>query len=42
MQSNQVWWYIPVIAALGRLEQEDLEFEANLGYSETLTQKNKN
>jgi hypothetical protein len=28
----QVWWYIPVIPALGRLAKEDHEFEASLGY----------
>jgi hypothetical protein len=28
----QVWWCTPVISALGRLKQEDLEFEANLDY----------
>jgi hypothetical protein len=29
-----VWWCIPVILALGRLKQENLEFkfEASLGY----------
>jgi hypothetical protein len=27
-----VWWYTPVIPALRRLRQEDLEFEASLGY----------
>jgi hypothetical protein len=26
-----VWWYIPVIPALGKLRQEDHEFKANLG-----------
>jgi hypothetical protein len=29
---GQVWWYIPVIPTLGRLRQEDLKFEASLGY----------
>jgi hypothetical protein len=28
-----------VVPALGRLRQEDLEFEASLNYSETLSQK---
>jgi hypothetical protein len=27
-----VWWYIPVIPALGRLRQEDQEFWVNLGH----------
>jgi hypothetical protein len=27
-----VWWYIPVIPALGRLRKEDEEFESSLGY----------
>jgi hypothetical protein len=26
-----VWWYMPVIPALGRCKQEDCEFEASLG-----------
>jgi hypothetical protein len=26
-----VWWYKPIIPALGKLRQEDLDFEANLG-----------
>jgi hypothetical protein len=30
--SSQVWWYISVNSALGRLRQEDDEFEARLGY----------
>jgi hypothetical protein len=29
---NQAWWYTPVIPALGRLMQEDLEFTVSLGY----------
>jgi hypothetical protein len=38
---SQVWWYTPVIPAVGRLQQEDLEFEGSLGYiSKTLSQKN--
>jgi hypothetical protein len=32
MAYNQVWWYLPVIPALGRLRQEDLQFETSLGY----------
>jgi hypothetical protein len=31
-----MWWYIPVISALGRLWQEDHEFEDNLGYTAKL------
>jgi hypothetical protein len=30
-----VWWYTPVIPALRRLEQEDQEFKASLGYPES-------
>jgi hypothetical protein len=29
---NLVWWYTPVISALGRLSHGDQEFEAILGY----------
>jgi hypothetical protein len=28
-----VWWSTPVIPALGRLRQGDLEFEDSLGYT---------
>jgi hypothetical protein len=28
----QVWWYTPVISALGRLRQEDCESKASLEY----------
>jgi hypothetical protein len=28
----RVWWHIPIASALRRLKQEDLEFEASLGY----------
>jgi hypothetical protein len=40
----QVWWSMPVIAALGRLRKEDCEFEASLGYMQTIFQSfpNKN
>jgi hypothetical protein len=31
-QRGQAWWYTPVIPALGRLRQEDLEFEASMDY----------
>jgi hypothetical protein len=31
----QAWWYTSVISALGRLRQEDHQFEANLGYIAT-------
>jgi hypothetical protein len=27
-----MWWYRPVIAALGNLKQEDFEFKDSLGY----------
>jgi hypothetical protein len=27
-----MWWYIPIIPALGRQRQEELEFETSLGY----------
>jgi hypothetical protein len=27
-----VWWYTPVILALGRQRQEDTEFQDSLGY----------
>jgi hypothetical protein len=27
----QVWWHTPVIQALGKLNQEHLEFQANKG-----------
>jgi hypothetical protein len=27
-----VWWCTPVISALGKLEEQDCEFEASLGY----------
>jgi hypothetical protein len=27
-----VWWYTPVVPALGRQRQEDFEFKANLDY----------
>jgi hypothetical protein len=29
---SQTWWFTPVIAALGKLRQEVLEFKASLGY----------
>jgi hypothetical protein len=29
---HQAWWYKPVIPALGRVRQENLEFKASLGY----------
>jgi hypothetical protein len=31
---NWVWWLLSVIAALGRLRQENHEFKANLVYIE--------
>jgi hypothetical protein len=27
-----VWWFMPIIPALGRPRQEDCEFQANLSY----------
>jgi hypothetical protein len=27
-----MWWYMPIIPALGRLRQEDPELEASLGF----------
>jgi hypothetical protein len=38
-----MWWCIPVIPALGRWRQDDLEFEASPGHIERpyLTQKRK-
>jgi predicted glycosyl hydrolase (DUF1957 family) len=35
------WWYIPVIPALGRLRQEDHQFEVNLGFTVRPCLKNK-
>jgi hypothetical protein len=32
MKKQWIWWHIPVILALGRLRQEQLEFEAILGH----------
>jgi hypothetical protein len=29
---SQAWWHMPVIPALGRLRQEDCEFEVYLNY----------
>jgi hypothetical protein len=29
-----MWWCTPVIPELGRLRQEDLKFQASLGYKE--------
>jgi hypothetical protein len=31
MALSQAWWSTPIILALGRLRQEDLEFEVGLG-----------
>jgi hypothetical protein len=29
---GQVWWFTPIIPTLGRLRQENHEFETSLGY----------
>jgi hypothetical protein len=40
--SQSVVWHVPVIPALGRWRQEDLKFEARLGYIRPcLNKKNK-
>jgi hypothetical protein len=39
--SNHVWWYKPVIPALGRLRQEDRELETRLDYIVKPSLKNK-
>jgi hypothetical protein len=31
-QGSWVWWYLPVIPALGRRRQENFEFKASLCY----------
>jgi hypothetical protein len=36
-----VWWYTPVIPALGKLRKEDHEFEASLGYIARAVSKKK-
>jgi hypothetical protein len=36
-----VWWCIPVIPVLGRLKEEEHEFEAGLGYIVRIYLKNK-
>jgi hypothetical protein len=36
-----VWWHTPVISTLGRLRQDDLEFEANMDYKMALSLKEK-
>lgn len=39
---SQAWSYTPEIPTLGRLKQEDKEFEANLAYTQRLPpEKNK-
>jgi hypothetical protein len=30
---SQAWWYAPVIPALRKLRQEDLQFKTSLGYT---------
>jgi hypothetical protein len=36
-----MWWYTPIILALGRLRQENGEVRANLSYIEISCLKNK-
>jgi hypothetical protein len=31
-RESQAWWHTPIIPPLGRLRQEDQEFEASMGY----------
>jgi hypothetical protein len=38
---GQMWWCMPVILVLGRLRQEDHEFQASLGDKERLVSKKK-
>jgi hypothetical protein len=38
---GQAWWCTSIIPALGRLWQEDREFEASLGYTERICLKKK-
>jgi hypothetical protein len=38
---SEVCYFMPVIPALGKLRQEDQEFQASLGHSETPFQTNK-
>jgi hypothetical protein len=33
VSSSEVWWHMPIITAVGRLKQEDCEFQASLGYT---------
>jgi hypothetical protein len=37
----QEWWHTSVISALRRLRQKDHDFEANLGYIDTVSNNNK-
>jgi hypothetical protein len=39
--SSWAWWCTPVFPVLGRLRQEDCEFQASLGYTERLSLKKK-
>jgi hypothetical protein len=35
LRTNQAWWFMLIIPALGRLWQEDRKFKASLGYMES-------
>jgi hypothetical protein len=39
LKRNWVWWCTSTIFALKRLRQEDLKFDASLGYIVRLSQK---
>jgi hypothetical protein len=38
---SQAWWYMPVISALRRLKQEEVEFKASLEIRDYLKKKKK-
>jgi hypothetical protein len=39
---QSAWWFNTIILALGKLRQEDGEFQANLGYTLRLSQNKQN